>query len=132
MCSQNGNQGMGKLVAKPSSDQGLGGRACGLAQEGTVHGACGVRGTAWAVCGHGGEVPVAGAAVQGCSSAGVSLQCRGAALPAPPLQQQGGHWHGVGTQCVPCPRLEWEGMGRNSVSAARKGTGAAGAGCGVA
>lgn len=77
MFSQNGNQGMGKLVAKHSSDQRLGGRAHGLAQEGTVCGAGGEPGTAWPVCGHGEEVPVAGAVVQGCSSAGVLCNAGG-------------------------------------------------------
>lgn len=34
MCSQNGIQGMGKLVAKHCTSQGLGGRACGLKRRG--------------------------------------------------------------------------------------------------
>lgn len=91
-CSQ--KPGNRKAGGQTQHQTGLGGRARGLAQEGTVCGAGGVPGMAWAVRGHRNEVPVAGAAVQQCR--GVSAMQGGsapstAAAAAGWAPAQGGH-----------------------------------------
>lgn len=88
MCSQNGKWGTGKLVAKHSTRQGLGDRACGLAQKGMVSMGLAVRLALPLQCVYWEEVSSGWVpAVQRVQCA--SLQCRGAVLLSLPLQRVG-------------------------------------------
>lgn len=101
MCSQNGKWGTGKLVAKHSTRQGLGDRAWGLVQKGTVSMGLAVRLALPLQCVHTGRrFPVAGCLR--CSVCSVRLCNAGGQYFCHCLcGGWGGHWHWVGGAGLP-------------------------------
>lgn len=93
MCSQNGKQGTGKLVARHSTRQKLGDRACGSAQKGTVSMGLAVHLALPLQCVHTGRrFPVAGCLW--CSVCSVCLCNAGGQYFCHCLcSGWGGHWH---------------------------------------